>query len=53
MSKKPKKGYFNDREVIVAYITNEGDYMLVYFKDDKNKSKFKINTEELKENGKI
>lgn len=49
MSKKVKKSYYNNKEVVVAQVFEESDYALVYFKDDKKKSKFKVDLTELKE----
>ena len=49
MSKKVKKNYYNNKEVVVAQVFEESDYALVYFKDDKKKSKFKVDLTELKE----
>jgi hypothetical protein len=45
--KKVKTLFYNNREVIIIHQSEEIDYVLVYFKDDKNKSKFKVTLTEL------
>ncbi len=46
--KKQKQFYYNNQEVVIAYQSDEIEYVLVYYKSNKQKTKFKVNLTELK-----
>lgn len=45
---KIKTGYYNNKEVVVVFTTEDEEYFLVYYKDAKTQSKFKISITDLK-----